>query len=79
MAACVVCAAQGTTRLMFRIATRGLLGVKNALLTATRGMGIVNTLFDSYQPVSAQRAGNTLHACYGRDLLALTLKYEHPL
>ena len=43
---------QGTTRVMFKIATRGLLGVKNALLTATRGMGVVNTVFDEYRPVA---------------------------
>jgi predicted membrane GTPase involved in stress response len=30
----------------FKIATRGLLGLKNALLTATRGMGLLNTIFD---------------------------------
>lgn len=46
------CFLQGTTRLTFKIATRGLLGLKNALLTATRGMGILNTLFDSYRPVA---------------------------
>jgi hypothetical protein len=34
----------GTSRLKFRIATRGLLGLKNAMLTATRGMGIMNTV-----------------------------------
>eukprot|EP00775_Hariotina_reticulata_P001560 gene1560-1900_t len=45
---------KGTTRLTFKIATRGLLGLKNALLTATRGMGLLNTLFDSYRP----RAGD---------------------
>jgi len=43
---------QGTTRLSFKIATRGLLGLKNALLTATRGMGVLNSLFDSYRPVA---------------------------
>lgn len=36
---------QGASRLKFRIATRGLLGLKNALLTATRGLGVMNTLF----------------------------------
>lgn len=40
---------QGTTRLTFKIATRGLLGLKNALLTATRGLGLLNTIFDSYR------------------------------
>lgn len=49
---------QGTTRLTFKIATRGLLGLKNALLTATRGLGLLNTLFDSYRPV----AGGARHA-----------------
>ena len=37
---------QATTRVSFKIATRGLLGLKNALLTATRGMGLLNTIFD---------------------------------
>ena len=39
---------QGTTRIRFRIATRGLLGLRNALLTATRGMGVMNTIFAEY-------------------------------
>lgn len=39
-------AIEGTTNIKFNIATRGLLGLKNALLTATRGMGILNTIFD---------------------------------
>ena len=43
---------EGTSRITFSIATRGLLGLKNALLTATRGMGIVNTLFDEYRAVA---------------------------
>jgi GTP-binding protein len=38
----------------FKIATRGLLGLKNALLTATRGTGLVNTIFDEYR----RRAGD---------------------
>ena len=43
---------QGSTRLKFRIATRGLIGLRNALLTATRGMGVINTIFLEYAPVS---------------------------
>jgi hypothetical protein len=45
---------QATTRVSFKIATRGLLGLKNALLTATRGMGLLNTLFDEYRPVAGE-------------------------
>eukprot|EP00798_Chlamydomonas_sp_ICE-L_P021330 gene21330-28262_t len=40
----------GTTRLSFRIATRGLIGLRNQLLTATKGMGVVNTNFLEYAP-----------------------------
>uniref|UniRef100_A0A7S3RAJ0 Elongation factor Tu, chloroplastic n=1 Tax=Dunaliella tertiolecta TaxID=3047 RepID=A0A7S3RAJ0_DUNTE len=40
----------GTTTLKFRIATRGLVGLRNNLLTATRGLGQLNTLFLEYGP-----------------------------
>lgn len=43
---------EATTRIKFRIATRGLLGLRNALLTATRGMGIMNTIFLEYAPMA---------------------------
>ncbi len=33
------------------IPTRGLIGLKNLLLTRTRGTAIINNLFDSYRPV----------------------------
>lgn len=36
---------EGASRIKFRIATRGLLGLRNAMLTATRGMGVMNTIF----------------------------------
>lgn len=35
----------------YLIPTRGLIGLKNALLTQTRGTVIINNLFDSYKPV----------------------------
>ncbi|MBI4288025.1 MAG: translational GTPase TypA [Chloroflexi bacterium] len=40
----------GNVRLEFRIPTRGLIGFPNAFLTATRGEGIMNTLFLRYEP-----------------------------
>jgi GTP-binding protein len=40
----------GNVRLEFRIPTRGLIGFRNAFLTATRGEGIVSTLFIGYEP-----------------------------
>ncbi len=38
------------TRLEFLIPTRGLFGYKSQFLTDTRGEGIMNAVFDSYQP-----------------------------
>lgn len=43
----------GTTRLVFQITTRGLLGLRNQLLTLTRGTATMNPLFLSYEPVGA--------------------------
>lgn len=40
----------GTTRLEFSIPSRGLIGFRGDFLTATKGNGIINTLFDGYQP-----------------------------
>ncbi|CAO2822206.1 unnamed protein product [Amaranthus hypochondriacus] len=41
---------EGTTVLKYKIPTRGLLGLRNAILTASRGTAILNTIFDSYEP-----------------------------
>lgn len=40
----------GYTRIEFSIPSRGLIGYKNELLTDTKGNGIMNTIFDGYQP-----------------------------
>jgi GTP-binding protein len=42
---------QGTTRLEYTIATRGLLGLRNRALTLTKGTAVVSSLFLHYQPV----------------------------
>ncbi|MCD7470360.1 putative elongation factor TypA-like svr3, chloroplastic [Datura stramonium] len=41
---------EGTTFLKYKIPTRGLLGLRNSILTASRGTAILNTIFDSYGP-----------------------------
>ncbi|MDE6025031.1 MAG: translational GTPase TypA [Lachnospiraceae bacterium] len=38
----------GTTRLEFSIPSRGLIGFRGDFLTATKGNGIINTIFDGY-------------------------------
>lgn len=40
----------GITSLEFLIPTRGLMGYRNEFLTATRGLGILTSIFESYAP-----------------------------
>ena len=40
----------GTTRLEFSNPSRGLIGFRGDFMTATKGNGIINTMFDGYQP-----------------------------
>jgi len=42
------------TRLTFKLSTRGSLGLRNALLTLTRGTSSVNSMFDSWQTLGDQ-------------------------
>ncbi len=42
--------ADGSTRLEFKIPARGLIGFHGPFLTATKGTGIVNSVFDEYAP-----------------------------
>ena len=37
-------------RLKYMIPTRGLIGLRNAMLTATKGTAVLNTIFAGYQP-----------------------------
>jgi len=41
---------EGYSRIEFIIPTRGLIGYRSELLTSTKGTGILNSIFDSYQP-----------------------------
>jgi GTP-binding protein len=43
-----------TTRLVFEITTRGTLGLRNALLTASKGTAIMNSLFLRYEPIGSE-------------------------
>lgn len=47
----------GTVRLIFLVPARGLIGYTTEFLTMTRGYGILNHTFDSYQPMSSGRVG----------------------
>jgi GTP-binding protein len=41
---------KGNVRMEFHIPTKGLIGFRSAFLTATRGSGIMNTIFLGYEP-----------------------------
>lgn len=42
-----------TTRLIFEITTRGTLGLRNILVTASRGTAVTNSIFLRYDPIGA--------------------------
>jgi len=47
-------AAQGRTRLEFKIPARGLIGYRSEFLTDTRGNGIMNHVFHGYEPYKGE-------------------------
>lgn len=53
---------QGTTRLIYIVPTRGLLGFRYQFLTATRGAGIMHTIFHGYDemagPINSRSTGS---------------------
>ena len=66
----------GYTRVEFSIPSRGLIGYKNELLTDTKGNGIMNTIFDGYQPYKGEiptRAQDSLVAFESGDAVAYGL------
>ncbi|EFN52322.1 hypothetical protein CHLNCDRAFT_36900 [Chlorella variabilis] len=44
------CCSESTTRLKYEIPTRALLGIRNAMLTATKGTAVLNTNLIGYTP-----------------------------
>ncbi len=47
----------GQVRLVFLIPARGLIGYSTEFMSITRGFGIINHTFDSYQPMQKGRVG----------------------
>jgi len=61
---------KGNVRMEFRIPTKGLIGFRSAFLTATRGDGVMNTVFLGYEPwkrdISSTRSGVLVAAETGK-------------
>lgn len=55
---------EGQTQLKFIVPTRGMIGIRSALLTATKGTLVLDTVFDSYRPsvgpISQREKGSLL-------------------
>ncbi|WP_218925333.1 MULTISPECIES: translational GTPase TypA [unclassified Gemella] len=47
----------GQTRLIFNVPARGLIGYRTEFMSMTKGYGILNHTFDSYQPMQKGRVG----------------------
>ena len=50
---------QGTTRLVYVVPTRGLLGFRYQFLTSTRGMGVMNAIFHGYDEMAGPMASRS--------------------
>jgi GTP-binding protein len=68
---------QGTARMTFLAPTRGLLGFRYQFLTATRGAGVMHTIFSNYDEMAgpmATRSSGSLVAMEAGDTTAYALK-----
>lgn len=61
---------EGIARMEFLIPTRGLMGYRNDFLTATRGLGILTSVFENYAPykgaIVSRREGAMVSMCAGK-------------
>ena len=48
---CPLSGTDSQTQLVYLVPTRGMIGIRSALLTATKGTLVLDTIFDSYKPV----------------------------
>ena len=68
---------ESEVRLTYLVPTRGLLGFRYQFLTATRGMGVMNTLFHDYLPMAGEipsRSSGSLIASEAGQTTAFGLK-----
>jgi GTP-binding protein len=56
-----------TVHVTYRVPTRGLLGFRYQFLTATRGMGVMNTIFDGYDKISQNIMGRSSGSLVSRE------------
>ncbi len=59
--------AGGTVRLVYSIPTRGLIGFRSNYLTLTRGLGIMASIFDGYEPYRGEVSSRQRGSLIGKD------------
>ena len=64
----------GRARLEYKVPTRGLIGFRGQFLTITRGMGIMNTLFEGWMPYQGEIPGRPSGALVS-DRIGVTTPY----
>ena len=65
----------GRTRLEFACPSRGLIGFRSQFLTETRGTGLLNTLFDGWEPYAGADAAPRRTARMVSDRAGATTPY----
>jgi GTP-binding protein len=68
---------QGTTRIVYIVPTRGLLGFRYQFLTSTRGEGVMHTIFHGYDEMAGpmnQRSNGSIVAWEAGSTTAYALK-----
>ncbi len=68
---------KGNTRFEYKIPSKSLLGIRSKLMTTTKGMAVINTLFDKYAPITPslpKMRNGVLIASEGGNALAFGLQ-----
>ncbi len=52
-----------TTSIEYLVPTRGMIGLRNSMLTATRGTAVMDTIFDSYRPYAGKLVNGARSTC----------------
>jgi GTP-binding protein len=65
---------RGNVRMEYQIPTKGLIGFRSAFLTATKGEGVMNSIFTGFEPwsgdINSQRSGSVLVASQGGEAVS---------
>lgn len=57
----------GATRLSYGIPTRGLIGFRSNFLTLTRGLGLISSVFEGYEPYRGEVQGRSQGSLIAKD------------